>query len=85
MEQRESGMVEIMSRLGPLFTSYPLKYLERVPEKQVMQEDMPCVLVLEGEDIIDVYASGGYLGYPAKRIFNPIIEVWDLSSGNVNL
>jgi len=83
MDLRELGMAEIMNRLDPLFELYPLKFLKRVPTERVTSQHMPCVLLLEGDDNIIKRHTGNYTGYPAQRVFNPIIEVWDLESGNV--
>ena len=83
MEQRELGMEEIMRRLRPLYTSLNLKNVLRIPSRAIDEEDMPCVLVMEGDDSVSKRASTDYLGYPCKRILNVTIECWDYSNGDV--
>lgn len=83
MEQRQLGMDEIVKRCEPLYNSLNLKNLLLLPDRAVDKDDMPCILILEGDDLIDNRSGRNYLGYPCSRILNVIIECWDFSNGNI--
>jgi len=83
MDNKVLGLNEVETRCRPLYNTVPLKNLLRLPDRIVDSADMPCVLIMEGDDVITKRSTGNYLGYPCSRVSNVIIECWDLSSGNV--
>jgi len=83
MTIRELGMTELEKRCKPLINSIPLKKVLRLPDRQIDSSDMPCILIMEGEDKINKRSSRGFLGYPLMRSLSVIVECWDHSSGNV--
>jgi len=83
MEQRILGMNEVGRRCRPLYNSLSLKGVIRLPDKSIDESDMPCVLIMEGDDKIIKYANRDFLGYPCNRSLNVIVECWDYSTGDV--
>jgi hypothetical protein len=83
MEKRDEGMDEVEKRCRPLYNSIPLKKVIRLPDRVINERDMPCVLIMEGDDYMNNPSNRNPLGYPCRRILNVIIESWDLSSGDV--
>ena len=79
MIEREQGLLEIRNRLKSLMQSYPLKYFKRSPTRTITQDDVPALLILEGEDIIIKRSSKNYLGYPLQRALEIIVEIWDFT------
>jgi len=77
MEKRTEGLTEIYDRLKPLFVSYPLTFLDISPDFKVEAISIPAVIIIEGTDEIQKRTQRTYLGYPAKRQLEVIIECWD--------
>jgi len=82
IDNREIGLVEVLERCQTLLTTIPLKNVFRVPNKQIDQDDMPCVLLLESEDVVTKRSTTNFIGYPCARNMQVIIECWDLISGD---
>lgn len=85
MINRELGMEEVHKRLRPLYNApYDLKLVLRVPSRAVDENDMPCVLIMEGDDQITKRSGRDYLGYGCLRTLDVIVECWDfVESGDV--
>lgn len=79
MENRVLGLERVYALLVPLFKSYPLEFFGFSPDYTIDQIKLPAVIILEGADEITKRASRGYLGYPAKRELEIIVECWDSS------
>jgi len=87
MEQRELGTNEIIDRLNGLINSFSLKDVILLPSVKVTRDDMPCLLVHLGEDVIFKRSSRNEIGYSlqasAWRTLTVIVECWELSRLNV--
>lgn len=83
MVNRELGLAEVEKRCRPLYNSLSLKNVMRVPSRAIDEDDMPCILIMEGDDDIVNRSSRDFIGYPCKRKLDVIVECWDLASGNV--
>lgn len=77
MENRILGVTEIYDRLKPLFVSYPIKFLAISPDYKLEKITVPSVIILEGTDEIIKRANRNYLGYPAYRQLEVIVECWE--------
>ena len=84
MINRELGMDEVEKRIKPLYNSLSLKKVMRHPSKAVDENDLPCVLIMEGDDEIVKRSGRDYLGYGCLRSLDVIVECWDfVESGDV--
>lgn len=86
MVNRELGMEEFHRRVRPLYNApYNLKQVMRLPSRAVDENDMPCVLILEGNDNIIKRSGRDYLGYGCQRSLDVIVECWDFVTGTGNV
>lgn len=83
MENRELGLDEVEKRVNTLYNSLNLKTVMRTPDRAVDENDMPCVLIMEGDDPIESRGKRDFLGYPCARKLSVIVECWDYTSGDV--
>ena len=75
MENRELGLLELKARIAEERTALGLASFKRTPTRPSKEADLPCVFMLEGDDIIIKRASRGKLGYPATRNLEVTIEL----------
>lgn len=75
MENRELGLLEIKARIKADRVALGIESFKRTPTRPSMPEDLPCVFMLEGDDIIFKRASRNKLGYPAQRSLEVTIEL----------
>jgi len=80
MEKREAGIQEIIKRLNPLYNSLKLKTIMRAPSRSIDENDIPCILVMEGDDSIFKRIQRNNLGYPCKRSLQIVVECWDYAT-----
>ena len=76
MIHRENGLERLEDILKPLKASEGLKYFKRNPSRTVTKEQMPCVLITEGEDVIIKRSQRDFFGYPLQRRLEVVVEVW---------
>ena len=72
----EAVYVAFTEKSEEVYTDFQLKHFELTPIESVTADLMPCVLLLEGEDTVKNRSSRGYLGYPLRRSFDLLGEVW---------
>ncbi|MCP3683859.1 MAG: hypothetical protein GY861_14335 [bacterium] len=75
MENREAGLLEIKARIAASRTTLGITSFKRTPTRPSTLKDLPCVFMLEGDDIILKRASRSKTGYPAKRALEVTIEL----------
>lgn len=77
---RDTYIDALEARIRPLRQSIPLEVpIIRSPDKQVTEEDIPCAIMVEDEDVIIKYSNRDPLGYPCERKLNVIFQFWDKS------
>jgi len=59
-----------------VYDGFVLQHFELTPVEQVGVNQMPCILLLEGEDKIVNRSKRDFLGYPLTRSFELHTEVW---------
>ena len=84
MTTRELGTSELFKRVKPFINTGLIKKVFEYPDRQVDASDMPCVIVMQGEDKIVKRSTRNYLGYPCGRELIIVVECWDHSSGSVS-
>jgi hypothetical protein len=75
MENREAGLLEIKARIKAKRTNLGIVSFKRTPTRPSGDDDLPCIFMLEGTDVIFKRASRNRLGYPAQRNLEVIIEL----------
>jgi len=84
MQRREEAIKDVADRVYKHFTSpdtvvydgFQLKHFELTPIESVNASMMPCILFLEGDDVIQRRSNRTHLGYPLTRAFSLMGEVW---------
>lgn len=83
MINREDGLNEIYERLKANRTFLGLTTFKRNPTRPAVENDLPCVFMIEGTDIITEHSKRSGTGYPAKRVMEVTIEI--ITTREVNI
>lgn len=75
-DNRELGIKEIVKRIGPKINDDTISNIDRWPCPPPKDEDLPYVLILEGDDVVKVRTRRDFIGYPCERAFTVIVETW---------
>lgn len=75
MDKRELGLQEIFDRVSDKRIELGLQAFYRTPTDPVSDENLPCVIMHEGDDYIVKPASRSDHGYPAVRLLEVTLEV----------
>lgn len=75
MDKRELGLEEIFDRVKVKKDDLGVVAFHRTPTNPVNEDNMPCVIMHEGDDYIIKAASRNNHGYPATRLLEVILEV----------
>lgn len=59
-----------------VYDGFQLKHFELTPIESINAAMMPCVLLLEGSDVIKKRSTRSHVGYPLTRAFSLWGEVW---------
>ena len=83
MNNREDSLLEIYERIKAKRVSLGLTSFKRTPTEPIVDSDMPCVFMLEGNDSIIEYSSRDSLGYPLRRTLEVTLEL--VTSNSVDI
>lgn len=83
MINREDGLDEIYERLKANRIILGLTKFKRNPTRPAVEEDLPCVFMIEGNDIVIEHSKRSKTGYPAKRVMEVTIEI--ITTKEVNI
>ena len=74
-DNREDALVEIYNRVKDNRTELGLTSFKRTPTAPISDSDMPCLLMLEGNDGIVSSSSKTNTGYPVRRVLEVTLEL----------
>jgi len=75
MENREAGLQVLYNRIKDARIELDIKTFRRTPSVPVEHDDLLCVFMTEGIDRIVKPHSRDWLGYPARREVEIILEM----------
>ena len=75
MNNREDGLLEIYERIKSNRTELGLTSFKRTPTEPINDKDMPCLIMLEGNDNIVTHSSKTNAGYPVRRALEVTLEL----------
>lgn len=74
-DNREIVLLEIYERIKTDRVALGFNSFKRTPTRPSKPEDLPCIFMLEGIDVIIKKSSRGITGYPAQRKLETVIEL----------
>ena len=75
MNIREDALLELYTRIKANKTEIGLKSFKRTPTEPINDKDMPCLVMLEGNDNIMSHSSKNNTGYPVRRALSVTLEL----------
>ena len=85
MNNREDGLLEIYERIKSNRTELGLTSFKRTPTEPINDKDMPCLIMLEGNDNIVTHSSKTNAGYPVRRALEVTLELITSKSTDIKL
>lgn len=74
-DNREDSLSELFERIKLNRVDLGLKTFKKTPTRPIGEEDLPCILQLEGTDSIINHSSKNNSGYPVKRVLEVTLEI----------
>lgn len=75
MKNREDALVEIYNRIKSKRVSLGIKTFKRTPTEPIVQENLPCIFMLEELDTVITHSKRNATGYPARRVLEVVLEL----------
>lgn len=84
MENRDLGVDVVFNLIKSNKDFLGINFLSLNPTEPFNPDLIPGVILFEGEDVITKRRSSQYIGYPATREMNLIIETWAAEENPMN-
>ena len=75
IDNREDSLLEIKARIAANRGDLEIASFKRTPTSPISDEDMPCIVMLEGDDKITDFSKRSNAGYPVRRALEVTLEL----------
>jgi len=74
-DNREDSLTELYERIKANRTELGLASFKQTPTEPIKDDDLPCVVMIEGVDNVIVHSSKNNAGYPVRRVLEVTLEL----------